>query len=121
MPKPWKQNREAFASAEASGSEGKETDPTAIALLKAELDYNAPKLDLHGQNVPETKRLLAQFIENNAASGVAGVRVIYGVGTGALQDVVFKMLAQMKERGAIVDYASPVGHASQSSTVIVAL
>src|ERR1700683_941714 len=60
-----------------------------------------PELDLHGEFAQEAATAVYGYITNVASSGEPFCRIVYGKGTGTLQQVVAKEIAQLVEDGVV--------------------
>lgn len=61
-------------------------------ILAADLETEMPELDLHGLYPNEAKERVELFLYKNYQDKVKMVRLIYGAGTGKLQEVVVEYL-----------------------------
>ena len=63
-----------------------------------------PELDLHGQTGQEAALNVYGYVTRMADSGELCCRIIYGRGTGVLQQVVAKEISELAEQNIIATY-----------------
>lgn len=67
-------------------------DKNDLRLFAAELRDDLLKLDLHGQRPHEAVESIDQFLYSCYRKNESAVEIIYGLGTGAMQEAVLKVL-----------------------------
>lgn len=75
-------------------------DDLEFILWSAEMDLATPVLDVHGCSVAEALNTLDYFIDKSVVAGARSIKIIHGVGTGALRAAIVRALtADRRIRG----------------------
>jgi DNA-nicking Smr family endonuclease len=70
----------------------------------ADVSGELPELDLHGQTAQEASLNVYGYVTRMAGAGELSCRIIYGKGTGVLQQVVTKEVDELMEQGIVGSY-----------------
>jgi len=62
------------------------------AALAGKAFSTRPEIDLHGQTVDEALQVLEKYLDDASLAGLPSVRIVHGIGTGALRRAVQQML-----------------------------
>lgn len=68
------------------------TDKQNMRMFAAELSDDLLKLDLHGLRPHEVSETIDQFLYSCFRKNESAIEIIYGVGTGAMEEAVLKFL-----------------------------
>ena len=68
-------------------------DDLEFMFWSAEMNRDIPVLDIHGYSVAEALHELDFFVDKAVIGGNVAVKIIHGVGTGALRTSVSRALA----------------------------
>ncbi len=110
MPKEWKKNKPpASVSSEP-------VEPFGSELLAAEVNADAPQVDLHGMREDEARGEVERFVNAQFVAGNRFARVIHGKGGGHLRRETHVILAVYKARGVVANYRDAL-HAVGGVTV----
>ena len=71
-----------------------ERDHGAEELRRRAAARVAPSIDLHGERVEAALERLAEYVNEALLAGLDEVRIVHGIGTGALRRAVREWLAQ---------------------------
>ncbi len=78
----------------------------------AEMNLSTPTIDIHGLRPSEAAEKIEHFIDLQLMGPYKSVRIVHGAGTGALRDMVQKLLRQnthilaQKESGQVHELAA---------------
>ncbi len=98
MPKEWKKNKKDLSAPTDF------TEPFGAELLSAELNQDAPQVDLHGLREEEAEAEVERFLNAQFVAGSRFGRVIHGKGQGSLRQVTHRLLALYAKKGIIAAY-----------------
>lgn len=56
------------------------------------INTGVEKLDLHGERARDAREKIEKFISDQYIAGTDCVEIVYGIGTGALREVVLEIL-----------------------------
>lgn len=87
-----------------------------ILITIAEQDLDTIALDLHGQRPENAEQEVDFFLDQSAHAGIQVVKIIYGVGTGALADSIPNFVKNHSS----VEYARGALVSNEAGTVIYA-
>lgn len=75
-------------------------DDLEFVLWSVEMDASSPVLDVHGLSVEASLVELDFFVDRSVVRGARGVKIIHGVGTGALRSAISRaLMADRRIRG----------------------
>ncbi|MDQ5931827.1 MAG: mismatch repair protein MutS2 [Patescibacteria group bacterium] len=75
-------------------------DDLEFVLWSVEMDPLAPVLDVHGFSVETALLELDFFVDRSVVHGAHGIKIIHGVGTGALRSAITRaLMADRRIRG----------------------
>ncbi|MEK7094824.1 MAG: Smr/MutS family protein [Patescibacteria group bacterium] len=88
-----------------------------VSLLAAEINPDTETLDLHGMDKIEAEHAVELFIDRAFTAHTYAVRIVHGVGSGALRDMVRRIL----DKHPLVEKWRPAPQPYTAGTVHVAL
>ena len=94
-----------------------ESSEAEISLLAAEINPDTETLDLHGMNQDEAEHAVERFIDQAFMANIYAVRIVHGVGSGTLRNLVYEVL----DRSQLVQKWRPAPQPYSAGTVHVAL
>ncbi len=68
-------------------------DDLEFIFWSAEMDLGIPVLDVHGFSVEGALHELDFFVDRAVLAGASAIKIIHGVGTGALRASIMRVLA----------------------------
>ncbi len=110
MPKEWKKNKSETPKV------SEPAEPFGMELLAAEMNADAPQVDLHGMREDEARGEVERFINAQFVAGNRFGRVIHGKGGGRLRRETHALLSAYKARGIVAAYRDAL-HAVGGVTV----